>query len=278
MNRREFLAAGAAGTAMNSTAIAAGAVAEEAPKRQVLFLGDSILEFSNLTWAFARKTGIAAHNCGFGGCAMAQRSDPPSSYDYFSFALLAEALVSRDFSKQEEANEILSKPPTKDNNTRALTLLKSLDLKSIEGIVIGYNVNDYFSAVPIGTADDDTKTTFSGALNSGLRRIMTEHPHLHIMFHSMTWHARTGRGKPNEPDSDADISVNRIGISPKDYVDALRRACERNHVDFVDLYRYGGINKYNHRHLLMDGLHLTVPAGREHMGTKLAAAYRASFG
>ncbi|MGE0856880.1 MAG: hypothetical protein AB7L18_12390, partial [Hyphomicrobiaceae bacterium] len=169
--------------------------------KKVVVLADSIYELTSLHSRIGLATGATVYKTAFGGCAMAQRGVTPTDYDRFSFAHLADAIATGDWSAQVAANTTLSGPPTNDNNSAQLAILQALDFDTVDIIIVGYMANDFYSDVPLGTDTDTVRTTFKGAINYGIQTIQNAFPHIQFIFHSHTWHARTGQGVTGQPTS-----------------------------------------------------------------------------
>ena len=230
----------------------------------IVNFGDSI--FGNarppedISTRLAELTGATVHNCGFGGCRMA--SHPSANYDAFSMTKLADAIVSRDFSLQENAATSTSGDTVPAYFAVGLATLKSVDFTKADIITIAYGANDFNGIV----LDDATKTSFAGALRYSVETILNAYPHLKIFVCSPTyrfWMDSTGAFT-----EDTDTKKGGYGYTTLELWEKAKAVAAEYKLPFIDNYNIG-INKFNR------GYYFPVNDGAHHKlnGRKLIAEH-----
>lgn len=214
--------------------------------KRAVFFGDSVMEFGTIPTKVSEITGATTYNVGFGGCRMTTTLD--DNYNEMSMSKLAETITTGDFSKLENASEILARQG--DDNRHIVATLKSIDFSKIDIIVVAYGTND-LSIANLGENDSYDTSTFKGAINNVIKLISTKYPHIKILFCTPIYRARMSVGDGQ----DADVTPNPHGLYLKQFVDAMIEVTAINHIPCQDMYRNCGINKYNHVYYLSDGLH-----------------------
>lgn len=225
--------------------------------KTIVRFGDSITEdgaivdetISALTGANIINVGVA--------CARMTSDDSSQGYDGFSMTNLVFAYYNQKqgnenpWSYQESQNEITK--GNGDDNTEILNRLKNIDFSQVDYVLISYGTNDFAGNVPLGGLCDswwnETGKTFCGAVNFSVSMLLTMYPHLKIVFTSPTW-----RGRLYEDEITCDNAINSENLMLKHYVKSLKILCEKNHVQFIDLFNIG-INEFNHAQYLWDRLH-----------------------
>lgn len=246
----------------------------------IVNFGDSI--FGNATAPndvsskLASVTGATVHNVAFGGCRMSVHSS--SYYAPFSMYRLADAVVTGDFSAQEEALErastagqtgaLVTKFPQR------LELLKSLDFNEVDIVTIAYGTNDFTANVAVDDYDVEYSTSvssFAGALRYSIERLLTAYPHLRIYVCSQTY--RFWMDEDGNFTEDSDTYETGQGLLLRDFVNATYRVAYEYHLPYIDLYDTLGINKYNKTHYFpaTDGVHHNQN-GRDAIAEQIARA------
>ena len=126
--------------------------------------------------------------------------------------------------------------------TAFCNLVDSIDFSKYDYLMLGYGVNDYGYAIPIGNSTDTEKTTFMGALNYCFKKLSVEYANLKIIIITPMY-------APSEKEK------NPQGYSMSDYVDALIYMAQEYHFSVIDLNHGFGINEYNYERLYWDNLH-----------------------
>jgi lysophospholipase L1-like esterase len=152
---------------------------------------------------------------------------------------LAEAVVTRDFSAQENADFVGCKMP--EYFGRSLERLKSIDFNAVDVVTIAHGINDLAAGQRADDPEDPYNVdTLAGALRCSIERLLTAYPHLQIYPCSMMWYTWTHDG------SQADGDTKQFsGVSMKDYVEAVRRVAREYHLPFINLYDELGLNRLN---------------------------------
>lgn len=235
--------------------------------KKIAMFGDSITEFGNYPEIAAKKNGVILSKFGFGGTRLAHHTD--AYYDAFSFAKLADAIVSSDFTLQQNKIDDLKNPFSPRFKT-AFNSLKITNFSNIDCITIFYGTNDYMGTaagtVPIGSPNDKTRETFYGALNYSIEKLLTAYPNLKILFLTPTWR----ENHTSLTTGEVDTTPNTSGTYLVEFVDAIIDRAEVNHLPYLDLFRTSGINKFNKSIYLADFVHYT-PFGYEYIGNKIGS-------
>ena len=230
--------------------------------------GDSLTANGDYHWRLHEKTGATVTRCGFGGCRMSNYGD--TNYSPQCMSYLADYIASGDFTPLINAVNAIGE----DYRIKSANNVKNLDYANLDYLIIGFGTNDYGGNMPIGNSDDYGHETFKGSINYTIDKILTRYPHIKLMFFAPFWRA-TYPGVTDVVDSDT--YQNPLGFTLKDYVDALVERCEANHIPVFDMYRKGGINKYNYQYYLTDGVHPKSKTGYEYMASKIFAFFRETF-
>ena len=239
--------------------------------KTIVRFGDSITEDGAIVdEIISAVTGANVINVGV-ACARMTSDDSSQGYDGFSMTNLVFAYYNQKqgnenpWSYQESQNEITK--GNGDDNTEILNRLKSIDFSQVDYVLISYGTNDFAGNVPLGGLDDswwdETGKTFCGAVNFSVSMLLTMYPHLKIVFTSPTW-----RGRLYEDELICDNTMNSENLMLKHYVKSLKLLCEKNHVQFIDLFNIG-INEFNHAYYLWDRLHFNE-AGKVLLGEYIA--------
>jgi lysophospholipase L1-like esterase len=231
-----------------------------AGKRIVCF-GDSVTGGGNYPRVIADRTKAVVTNAGVGGTRMAAHGNP--GYDAFSMYRLADGIATGDWSLQYTHRGI---------GGAAYSKLSAIDWADIDIITIAFGQNDFASNVGIGQDSDNDGTTFKGAINYSVEKILSAYPHIKIAFLCPTWRARI----TSEDSLESDSNPNSGGIFLIEYVDAIKSRAAHFKLPVLDLYRESGINSLTNEFYLSDGLHPT-DAGYELLGHKIAGFLTSKF-
>lgn len=239
-----------------------------ASNKVIVNFGDSIFGMSrppyDVSTELARLTGATVHNCAFGGCRMSQHS---GHYGAFAMCRLADAIVTGDWSLQEDALNYDDRPTYADV---PLALLKSLDFTKVDIITIAYGTNDWGSATGKLDNPDDTYdvTYFGGALRYSIKRLLEAFPNLQIFILGPTYRCWLTSTGTFEEDTETKVIAGHLLT---DYVELARNIAKEHLLPFIDNYYELGINKHNRAHYFTttDGTH-HVAAGRKLIAAHIA--------
>ncbi|EKB02654.1 hypothetical protein HMPREF9711_03116 [Myroides odoratimimus CCUG 3837] len=223
-------------------------------KKKGLSLGDSVTEFGNYPSIIGQNLGMDWYNCGVGGTRMSTHTS--AGYNKLSFYQIAEAISSGDFTSVNEGLDILIADANINDpgKARRLTTTKSnlntINYSELEYISIFFGTNDFTSSKEIGdlTLNNLNVDTIVGALNYGIDKILSKHPHIKIIVITPTHRFITNKNN----DSDTYSVGSKLLI---DVVDALNKAANLNHLPFIDLYRTSNLSRYNHDIYFADTTH-----------------------
>lgn len=227
--------------------------------------GDSTTEFGNIDTRIANKTGATAHNLGFGGTRMGQ--SPSAYYNPFCFSNLVDAIVSGDFSAQQAQIDNANNPFSTKFKTN-FSVLKTLNFNNIDFVTLWYGTNDYMGTlnerVALGTDSDLDKSTFYGALQYSIDKLLSAFPHLRVVLVTPTWRENS----PSITTGEVDLTPNPDGKFLVEYVDAIISRANKFHIASLDLFRCSGINKYSKSIFLADTVHPNAD-GFNYLGDKI---------
>lgn len=135
-------------------------------------------------------------------------------------------------------------------------------------IVVMGGTNDMGSNVPLGDLSTPfDETTFRGAVAATVVKLQQQAPGAVIVLASpLNGRApETANGDGSEAaasNGDADaFAVNELGLTTKDYRDAMEEVAQSLGVPFIDVYGTAGINQWNRSHYLRDGVHPSDQGG-----------------
>lgn len=135
-----------------------------------------------------------------------------------------------------------------DNQFTARSILTQIDTSTgLNSESEGYAIifaggEDYRHGVaPIGNNTRMDDTTFIGALNMAIKELMTKSPKLKIMIVCPPYRAST---EPNDGYNGDTNLVNSKYLT--EFTDAMESCANYNHIPCLNLYKEGGINKYNY--------------------------------
>ena len=229
-------------------------------KKGVCF-GDSITEFGNYPDTIQSLTGASMINVGFGGTRMAYHND--ANYREFSFHRVVDAVVSKDFTKMREKATILEQAGSIFNPI--IDRLVNIDFSTIDFITIFYGTNDWSGDITIGDIKTEDTSTYLGALNYSIKKLLNVYPHLKVYIISPQYRSR----KALNDGLNSDDNPNSNGTYLVEFADALLNSQKYLHIPVLDAYRNVGINRYNSDYYLKDGLHYKDDK-YEHIGRKIS--------
>lgn len=243
--------------------------------RKIVCFGDSVTEFGDYPEQMATIIGATTYKVGFGGCRMGSRdisTEAGNAYNELSMYKLSEAIKNSDFAAATAAVEYL-KNNESDDNTVALNVLKSIDFSAIDFVTIFYGSNDWTSGYnTIGAENSADPKDIRGAVNIIVNNLMTKYPNLKILFITPTHRFFGGAGSAY----DSDTTPNALGVYLSEFCNAIEESANYNHLPCLNMYREGGLNKYNHKLLFEDGAHPNNP-GHTYLARKFSAYLQSLF-
>ena len=164
--------------------------------------------------------------------------------DAFSLYHVVEAICTGNYT-------LLDKAATDETQVDTINMLKSLDYKKIDMLVIMYDLSDYIFGRPLynSLVKNDT-ATWTGSLNASLELIEATYPHIRTVVLSMPSGGATIDGTYIDGDT-----VNLGNGTLPDYLNYQVGIAIENGVSFIDNY-YGVINSENKNEYLINDYHL----------------------
>ncbi|WP_034446040.1 SGNH/GDSL hydrolase family protein [Butyrivibrio sp. AE2032] len=232
-------------------------------KETILFLGNDVLTYYSDENGFVqqveKKLGATCINAGFPGSTVALKNatyDPEYAMDAFSFYNVANSIVNQDFSRMLQASTSFGDSRFDENSA----LLKSVDMSTVDTLVIFYDAQDYINLrIGMNPDNDSDPITYSGALNAGIKAIQEKYPYIRIVCMSFPMcYAYDATGALVSGDR-FDFGNGRLTT----YLQFMIDTCGATGVSFVDNY-YGTIHEDNSSGWMLDNIHVNA-ACNEHM-------------
>lgn len=229
----------------------------------ILFLGNDILTYYNdengVVEQVAAKTGATCINAGFPETTVALKNskfDPEYPLDAFSFYNVSKAIAEQDFSLLHD-NEKSFEDSRYYKNAE---LLESVDMNTVDTLVIFYDAHDYISyRIGMNPDNDSDPVTYSGALYAGIKMIQEKYPFIRIVCMSFPMcYAYDSSGSLVNGDM-YDFGNGRLTT----YYQFMMDVSGATGVTFIDNY-YGTIDEDNSSEWLLDNIHVNA-ACNEHM-------------
>lgn len=219
----------------------------------ILTLGNSPFadggDNNNLAKALSKAYGATVVNGGIPDTYVAQQSAEATAdylYDYLSLYQVASALVTGDYSNLDKAAASLD-----DNTKAAVDRIKSVDMSTVDSIIIMYDLQDYIAHRPaVDESDAYTPTSVSGAIRAAAMLLREAYPYIRIVFLSTPACGQTIDNYYVDGDV-IDLGNGKL----TDYMGHEIAASAATGISFVDLY-YGAINLDNRDMYLYDDYHI----------------------
>ena len=246
--------------------------------KKIVNFGDSIFGKCrppyDISTFLSEITGAEAYNVAFGGCRMSEHILP--QFDRYSMYRLADAIVSRDFSLQDES---FSYEPIgealPDYFPEGLATLKGIDFSEADIITIAYGTNDFTAGRPLEGNDRYDIKAFGGAMRYSIERIREAFPKLEIVICSQTYRFWRENGIPV---SDSNTRVEK-GNKLTDFVRKTEEIAREYGLFYIDNYNGNVINESNRDICFSetDGTHPLVP-GLKLIAENMARELTEKFG
>lgn len=224
------------------------------PKRNVVFMGDSILgndqSATGVVNLYAALTGNECHNFAMGGT---RTTDNRVGWDEWDALSLCQAIVSGDFSTQYAALDTAANVP--GYFQRTLDAMSAYDFSTCDVLVINWGTNDW--------ANGNTYEQYYAALMTFIATMQTAFPQLRIIKMTPTQRFDKISG---EVISGNAWTVN--GGTLRDFVEQESRITYDTNTPVLDMYNLG-INTYNYSNYIHDMTHHNE-RGRRLIAEKLA--------
>lgn len=226
--------------------------------KKIAMFGDSILANYNIPSMVGNLTGADVYNFSVGGTRMGYHS--MDEYDAFSMYRLADAITSEDFTLQDAG-------VAGGVNVTDYEGMKNMDYNTVDYIIISFGTNDFGGGNRIDDYPDPEQwyRNISDATRYVIEKIATTYPHIKLLFTTPIFRNRTTDNGLN-----SDENPNANGNYLIEYVDAIIKEVNEEHIPVLDLHRKSNINKYNQAYYLVDELHPTA-IGAEHLAKMISS-------
>ncbi|MGU8816432.1 SGNH/GDSL hydrolase family protein [Clostridium perfringens] len=146
-----------------------------------------------------------------------------------------------------------------------LTQIENANLSNVDLCTIFAGTNDFGrGALPIGNVNDEIENTMHGAINNAVRMLIEKKQDIKIGIITPMWRQRFSNGDNKDSDFN-DLN----GKYLRDYVNAVIEGAKYNHIPVLNLYDNCGINKFNYKTFLADGLHPNKKGYEEILAEKI---------
>ena len=219
--------------------------------KKIVCLGDET--FAESTGAgigtyISELTGAEVTSISFEGATMAK--NPKTKLNNFSMYRLAEAMVKKSYSLQNDAASTLG-----DSFKDAVKTLKSIQFEEVDMLIIGFGLNDYLKNIPL-SADGDIEDSYTAALAYSIEQICEKYTDLQVYVVTPMY-------------SNSQDKTNKEGLTLRDYANAAVETARSYAIPAIDNYSTLGINKVNVNYYY-DSAESLVPNKN---GMKLAARH-----
>ncbi len=160
-------------------------------KPYILVIGNNALQCSDsdllLPDYIADKTGYKVDYLYADNSTFSDKVNMELNYDEwtaFSAVGIVDALVSKDFRKQNEYKNTHIYVHGEENQEYFNKVLNTIDLNEVDIVLFSYSLNDFFNGVPSGEIWDPgyPERTFNGALRHVIPTLQKAYPHLRVMM------------------------------------------------------------------------------------------------
>ena len=166
--------------------------------------------------------------------------------DGLSLYSIVNAICTKDFSLIEHVADSIG-----ETELATANMLKNLDYKTVDMLIIMYDLSDYIDNRPLYSATDKNDLiTWTGALNASLEMLEETYPHIRTVVLSTPACGATIDGFYVDGDK-FDLGNGTI----PDYLNYQMNVVLANGVSYIDNY-YGVITVENRDEYLTDGYHL----------------------
>lgn len=249
--------------------------------KKIVNFGDSI--FGNfrspedISSYLAEYTGATVYNLGFGGCRMSVHSLP--QFDKFGMYRLTDAIISRDFTPQKDALEMVPFGEALPAYFKdSFELMRTIDFSEVDIATIAYGTNDFTAARPLEGAGKYDVTSYGGALRYSIERLMKAYPNMKLVLCSQLYRFWREKGT-GVVIGDSDDRPMESGLYLRDFIKKTREIADEYSLFYIDNYTGSGINKET-RDLCFsetDGSH-PLPYGRKLIAENMAKDLEKWFG
>lgn len=143
----------------------------------------------------------------------------------------------------------------------ASDLLDTVDMNSVDYVLIAYGLNDYFGSVPLKNPDDYYDvTTYEGAMCESIEMLKEAYPSVQFVILSPTYCQGYSYGQVVHESN----TYSYGGGTGLDYVTAAKEVADSYSATFVNNTTALPISIHNGPEYLVDGTHLTQKGRREY--------------
>ncbi len=259
-------------TEVNDTLIYGSADKEDDGVYNVLLIGNGTLCDTNglnqIPELVKQKTNANIYTVAFPDVLASSFTEssaaPAAGLDAFSFYRICYALADHNFTHQD--NFIDEVTETYGSFYReSLDTMKSIDMSTIDTVVIYYDGSDYFARLGLfNPGDENDIKTFKGTFTFGINRLKQAYPDINYVLASVHYSPYIDE-EGNVQDSN---SVNLGNGEFYGYFQMQVEVAAGLSISFIDNY-YGSIHNENYSEYLTDNIHLNA-AGQELLAGRLA--------
>lgn len=247
--------------------------------KNCVFFGDSVSAFqfppNDIPSIVGQITGMNVVNGAFGGCRITDTFDyTQDGYGAFSFVRLVDAILSNDWTIQDNGISDLTGYETAYNPQDHLDALKDVNWNNVDYVVVHWAGNDPGN-VPFDDPNNEFNTNYYvGAWRYCIRNLLQTYPQLKIMYVNCTYHEWPSL---NENTDTREYVIDGETHHYVDWADSIIEENKKLSIPSLDLYRTSGLNKYNIGYYMTSDMTHPNITGNRMMASKIASRLMAEF-
>ncbi len=232
--------------------------------KDIVIFGDSLVgkyrDETGIAKVVEKNTKEDVYNCAIGGTCLASLNEEYANAYYLdstNLYSLTKAVANEDYIHLDTA---LRGIHVKGVEYAVVELLKKIDFKKVDIVIISQGLNDYMSQIPPFASEGETEYTCEGALRLAISNLRSINPLLRIIIVTPVYNCFIEKEK-NNPDMPYPFSS---------YIEMEEKVASDCSVEFVNMYEKTSIIKDQQEvYLTTDKIHLNE-AGRNMYGTILS--------
>ena len=221
----------------------------------------------------AAKTGATVYDGAFPDSSSAYQNFPlveSFPWDHFNLPSITNCLLAEDFSTLNSAYNYVE---NQDVYRAGIDALESVDMNTIDAIIIMYDSTDYNIGTPCTNTDvPDDVTAFTGGLSFFLEIVQQYWPHIRVFVMTPTYAQYIDADGKLYSGTTKDAGNGALPFYVQNEIDAVV-GCGYS---IIDNY-YGTINEDNYSEYMIDHMHYN-DAGRELLADRISSIINTRMG
>lgn len=207
--------------------------------KTIVNFGDSIFgniqDATSISSILAKLTFANCINLGFGGTKMINRmlmdGAIASGYEQFDFENLVNAIVSGDYTNQNDACNAYTMP---NYYKGYLHILMKTNFSKVDFVTLNFGTNDYTYG--------EKSATLKSKYIEAITKLQTAFPNITIVIISPAWRCWLNENGSFSEDSNTKIWYSHGDSTLIDYCNTLQEVAKQLNIQYIDVYNIG-INK-----------------------------------